>query len=147
MAGIKKLAGAYLVLLAVVVAVFFIINNFLVNAIDVLTVWLALDVLMLLGLVIGLIYNYCRKKAADGGNESDGVTRGYFEANAAFFVTAGVAILFLHNWFALLANGAGYLGDSSNLNHQSWVIWAVVDTMLPIILGITGCRMWKNAGE
>ena len=141
MAGLKKLAGAYLVLLAIVVAVFFIINNFLTEVIDVMTVWLALDVLMLIGLAIGLIYNYGRKRAADSGNESDGVTRGYFEANVPFFVTAGVAILFLHNWFALLANGSDYLDG----NHQSWVIWAVVDTMLPIILGITGCHMWKNA--
>ncbi len=141
MAGLKKLAGAYLVLLAIAVAGFFIINNFLVDAIDVMTLWLVLDVLMLVGLAIGLTYNYGRKKAVDGGAETDGVTRGYFEANAAFFVTAGVAILFLHNWFALLAHGNDYLDG----NHQSWVIWAVVDTMLPIILGITGCHMWKNS--
>ena len=140
MAGIKKLAGAYLMLLAIVVAVFFIINNFLVDAIDVMQVWLVLDVFMLIGLAIGLIYNYGRKRAADGGNDGDGVTRGYFEANAAFFVTAGVSILFLHNWFALLANGSDYLDG----NHQSLVIWAVVDTLLPLILGITGCHMWKN---
>jgi len=141
MTGLKKLAGAYLVLLAIAVAVFFIVNNFLTDAIDVMTVWLVLDVLMLIGLAIGLIYNYGRKKAVDGGNEGDGVTRGYFEANAAFFITAGVSILFLHNWFALLANGSDYLDG----NHQSWVIWAVVDTMLPIILGVTGCHMWKNS--
>lgn len=141
MAGLKKLAGGYLMLLAIAVAVFFIINNFLVNAIDVMTAWLVLDVLMLIGLAIGLIYNYGRKSAADGGNDGDGVTRGYFEANTAFFVTAGVSILFLHNWFALLANGSDYLDG----NHQSWVIWAVVDTLLPIILGITGCHMWKNS--
>ncbi len=141
MAGLKKLAGGYLMLLAIAVAVFFIINNFLADAIDVQTVWLALDALMLIGLAIGLIYSYGRKRAVDGGNENDGVTRGYLEANAAFFVTAGVAILFLHNWFALLANGNDYLDG----NHQSWVIWAVVDTLLPLILGITGCHMWKNS--
>ena len=140
MAGLKKLAGGYLMLLAIVVAVFFIINNFLVDAIDVMQVWLVLDVFMLIGLAIGLIYNYGRKRVADGGNDGDGVTRGYFEANTAFFVTAGVSILFLHNWFALLANGSDYLDG----NHQSLVIWAVVDTLLPLILGITGCHMWKN---
>ena len=79
----------------------------------------------------------------DGGNESDGVTRGYFEANAAFFVTAGVAILFLHSWFALLANGSDYLDG----NHQAWVIWAVVDTMLPIILGVTGMPYVEEFGR
>ncbi len=143
MAGLKKLAGGYLMLLAIAVAVFFIINNFLADAIDVPTVWLVLDVLMLIGLAVGLVYNYGRKRAADGGNEGDGVTRGYFEANTAFFVTAGVSILFLHNWFALLANGT----DSLDGNHQAWVIWAVVDTLLPLILGITGCHMWKNSAE
>ena len=98
---------------------------------------------MLIGLAIGLVYSYGRKKAVDGGNDSDGVTRGYFEANAAFFVTAGVSILFLHNWFALLANGTASLDG----NHQAWVIWAVVDTVLPLVLGVTGCHMWKNASE
>ena len=143
MAGLQKLAGAYLMLLAIVVAVFFIINNFLLDAIDVMGVWLVLDVLMAIGLAAGLIYNYSRKKVVDTGSDGDGVTRGYFEANLAFFVTAGVTILFLHNWFALLANGNDYLDG----NHQSWVIWAVVDTVLPLILGITGCHMWKNAGD
>ena len=143
MAGLLKLAGAYLMLLAIAVAVFFIINNFLLDTIDVMGVWLALDVLMLIGLAAGLYYNYSRKKAVDAGDESDGVTRGYFEANAAFFVTSGVSILFLHNWFALLANGSDYLDG----NHLSWVIWAVVDTLLPLILGITGCHMWKHAGD
>lgn len=141
MAGLKKLAGAYLVLLAIVVAVFFIINNFLTDQVNVMGAWLVLDVLMLIGLAIGLLYNYGRKRAADGGDESDGVTRGYFEANTAFFVTAGVSILFLHNWFALLANGGDYLDG----NHQAWVIWATIDTVLPIVLGITGCHLWKNS--
>ena len=143
MAGLLKLAGAYLMLLAIAVAVFFIINNFLQDSIDVMGVWLVLDVLMLIGLAAGLVYNYSRKKAVDTGDASEGVTRGYFEANVAFFVTAGVSILFLHNWFALLANGSDYLDG----NHQSWVIWAVVDTVLPLILGITGCHMWKHAGD
>ena len=148
MAGLKKLAGAYLVLLAIAVAVFFIINTFLTDVLDVLTIWYVLDVLMLIGLAIGLVYNYGRKSGADGGNDGDGLTRGYFEANVAFFVTAGVSILFLHNWFALLALGSDSLGANSvGGNHHAWVIWAVVDTVLPIILGITGCHMWKNASE
>ena len=148
MAGLKKPAGAYLVLLAIVVAVFFIINTFLTDVLDVLTIWYVLDVLMLIGLAIGLVYNYGRKRGADSGNEGEGVTRGYFEANTAFYITAGVSILFLHNWFALLALGGDSLGANTvDGNHHAWVIWAVVDTVLPIVLGITGCHMWKNASE
>ena len=54
MEAIKKLAGAYLVGISVVVAVFFIINLFLVGAINVLAVWHVLDVLMLIGLALGM---------------------------------------------------------------------------------------------
>ena len=143
MARIKKLSSAYLMMIATAVATFFIINNLITDTINVPQVWLALNVLMLFGLAIGLIYNYGRKSAADAGKDGDSVTRGYLEANVKFYITVGVSIIFLHNWLAFLANGS----DSLDGNHQAWIIWAVVDTMLPIILGITGLHMWKNADE
>ena len=143
MAAIKRLVGAYLVAVSVAVAVFFIINVFLVNAISVLAVWHVLDILMLVGLAFGLWFNYANKRTEDRRPAGDPVTRGYLEANVVFYVTAGVTIIFLHNWFAFLAIGDVSQGD----NHTAWVIWAVVDTMLPIILGITGCRLWREASH
>ena len=91
MTGLKRAAGAYMVLVALAVAVFFIINAFLLDSIDVPGIWYVLDVLMLVGL-----------------------------ASALFYLTAAVTILFLHNWLSLLALGgdsldgnhqAGHLGD------------------------------------
>ncbi len=142
MEGIKKLAGAYLVGVSIAVAVFFIINIFLVEAISVLVVWHVLDVLMLIGLVLGMGFNYVHKSRANGG-AGDPVSRGYLEANVTFYVTTVIAILFLHNWFAFLATGDVSQGD----NHVPWVIWAVVDTGLPIVLGITGCRLWRESSN
>ena len=141
MGAIKKLSGIYLVVVSVAVAVFFIINIFLVDAINVLVVWHVLDVLMLVGLALGLAYNYAHRQREGGRPPGDAVTRGYLEAHATFYLTAGVTILFLHNWFAFLVTGDVSQGD----NHTAWIIWAVVDTMLPIILGITGCRIWREA--
>lgn len=138
MEGLKKLAGAYLVIVAVVVAVFFIINNLLSDAIDVLAVWHVLDVLMATGLALGLIFNYTAKREADGAGDGAETFRRSLEANVAFYATAGVTILFLHNWFALLA------GVSLEGNEQAWVIWAAVDTVLPLVLGATGCRLWRG---
>ena len=143
MGMLKKLGGAYLVAVAVAVAVFFITNNLLSDAIDVLSVWLALDVLMAVGLVLALIFNYGRRRAVGGRDPGEPVTRGYLEAHIAFYATAAVAILFFHNWFALLALGA----DSLDGNHQAWVIWAAVDTLLPLVLGVTGCRMWQEGSD
>ena len=140
---VKKPVGAYLVVVAVVVAVFFIINPFLVDSFDVLNVWYVLDVLMVIGLALALVFN-CMRKREQGARDPDGpVTRPYLEANVAFFVTAGVTILFLHNWFSLLAEGGDYLDG----NHQAWIIWAAVDTLLPLVLGVTGCRLWQEGSR
>lgn len=141
MEAIKKLVGIYLVGVSIAVAVFFIINVFLVGTISVLAVWHVLDVLMLIGLVLGMGFNYAHKQRAGGRDAGEAVTRPYLEANVTFYITAGVTILFLHNWFAFLATG----DVSQDDNHTAWVIWAVVDTVLPIVLGITGCRLWRES--
>lgn len=145
MAGLKKLAGAYLIVVAVVVAVFFIINTVLAESFDfdVVTTWYVLDVLMLIGLIVALYYNFAAKREATRPGPDEAVTRGYLEVNVVFYATVAVTILFLHNWLALLALGS----DSLDGNHQAWVIWAVVDTLLPITLGITGCHLWCATSE
>ena len=130
-----------MIVLAVVVAGYFIINTVLAESFtkdDVRTVWYVLDVLMLIGLVLALVFNYARKREEDGGGTGGAVTRRYLEVNLAFYLTAAVTILFLHNWLSLLALG----GDSLDGNHQALVIWAFVDVMLPLTLGTTGCRLW-----
>ena len=140
MALLRRIGAVYLVGVAVAVAVFFIVNTFLRDTLDVLQVWLALDVLMVIGLAAALLFNFSRKMEVGGLDPESGVTLRYLEVNVAFYATAAVAILFLHNWFFLLA------GNSLELNnHQAWVIWAFVDTALPLTLGATGCAMWREA--
>ena len=145
MAGLKKLAGAYLIVVAVVVAVFFIINTVLAESFDfdVLTTWYVLDVLMLIGLVVALICNFLAKRDIEGPEPNGAVTRQYLEVNVLFYLTVAVTILFLHNWLSLLALGS----DSLDGNHQAWVIWAIVDTLLPITLGVTGCHLLCGPSE
>ena len=141
--ALRRVAGAYLVVLAVVVAVYFIINPFLPESFEVLDVWYVLDVLMAVALAVALVVNFAGMQE-EGKRDPDGaVTRRYLEINVAFYVTAGVAVLFLHNWFSLLALG----GDSLEGNHQAWVIWAVVDVVLPLVVGVTGCRLWREASR
>ncbi len=141
MEAIKKLLGMYLILVATVVAVWFIINSFFVDSFSVTDVWYVLDILMVIGLAIGLAYNFDRKRRMDSQAGDSGISRRYLEVNIAFYLTAAVTVLFLHNWIAFLK-----LGLELD-NHQAWVIWAVVDTMLPLVLGTTGCTMIKGSSE
>ena len=134
-----KLAGASLVGIGTVVAVYFIINPFLADSFEVISVWRVLNILMVIGLALALMFNYLRKREEDTSDSGGAITRRYLEVNVAFFLTAGVTILFLHNWFSLLALGE----DSLDGNHQAWIIWAAVDVMVPLVLGVTGCRMWQ----
>ena len=145
MAGLKRIAGAYLIIVAVAVAVFFIINTVLAEAFDfdVVPVWYVLDVLMLIGLIVALYYNFAAKRAAMRPGPDEAVTRGYLEVNVIFYATVVVTILFLHNWLALLTLGS----DSLDGNHQAWVIWAFVDTLLPITLVVTGSHLWCATSE
>ena len=141
MEGIKKLLGAYLIGVAVVVAVWFIINTLFVDSFDVSDVWFVLDILMVTGLAVALVFNYDRKRREDNRSAGDSITRAYLETNVAFYLTAAVTIIFLHNWIAFLR-----IGIEAD-NHQAWVIWAFVDTLLPLVLGVTGCAMWKSSSD
>ena len=136
---LRKPVGLYLAALAAAVAAYFIINPFLVKSFNVMIVWHVLNVLMVIGLALALIFNYARKKEECGRDPEGPVTRRYMEANAVFYLTVGVAILFLHNWFSLLALGEQNLNETDT----AWVIWAVVDVMLPITFGVTGIRLWQ----
>ena len=141
MTKLKKPAGAYLIGVAVMVAAFFITNPLLAGLLDPAKVWAVLDILMLIGLLTALAFNYAGKRTLEKAQEPDGsVSRRNLEINIAFYLTAAITILFLHNWFSLLAQGPESLAG----NHQAWVIWAAVDTMLPLVLGITGCRIMRE---
>ena len=85
MAGLKKPAAVYLIGVAIAVAVFFVVNTFLVDSIDVLNVWYVLDALMFIGLVIALPYNYARKRSECDGDPAGSVTRRYLDVNAAYY--------------------------------------------------------------
>ena len=139
MEAVRKMLGMYLVMLAMVVAVWFIINTLFLDMLDPTNVWFVLDILMLIGLVVGLLFNLYRKRAMDSErSQGDGITQPYLEANILFYATAAVFILFMHNWIAFLKIGL------ETDNHQAWVIWAVVDTLLPLVLGVTGCAMVRH---
>lgn len=142
-----QIVGAiYLIGVALAVGLYFIVNPFHAESFNPENIWRVLNILMAVGLVVALAYNFRRKHRVDAYTD-EVITRRYFEANLAFYGTLAITILYLHQWFSLLAFGAPAAigGGPDVLNHQSWVKWAVVDTLLPIVLGVTGFAMWRDA--
>ena len=143
---LQKLAGAYMVAIGVAVGVYFVVNPLFAEFFGSASVWVAVNVLSALvgiGLASALIFNFARKQAEWGRDSNGAVTRRYLEVNAAFYLTAGVTILFLHNWLSLLAFGRVNL-DSYGL---SLFNWPVGDVVLPLIMGVTGYRLWREASQ
>ena len=140
MAIVKKASSAVLVAAALAVAVWFIVNSFFDDPV-LSRVWTVLDVLQCLALGLALVFNYHWKARAARPEPGAPVTRRYLEANAVFYATCALTIMFLHNWFSLIALGL----DPDD--HRAWIIWDLINTLLPIVIGVTGCRLWREANR
>ena len=143
--GVRQIAGIYLIAVSLVVVVYFIINSFFVanDTFDVQAVWNVLDVLMVIALPIGLALSFAdkteeRRQRAVGNSDAGR----YIAVNGTFYGIVIVTILFLHNWFNLLAHGADALSGDATY----WTLWAVIDTLLPITLAIAGVRQLRGSG-
>ncbi len=131
-----RAAAAYLVLVAVTVAVHFIITPLYHPGGDApFELWAFHNWFMTVGIVITLAASYVAKRRVDGDGSAD--LKSSLEANAVFYLTAVVFMLFFWNWFSALS--------PNNLPDGQY--WVVIDTLMPIVMGVTGCRMWRNAAE
>ena len=142
--GVRQIGGMYLIAVSLAVVVYFIINSFFVanDTFDVQAVWNVLDVLMVIALPIGLALSFM-DKAEERRQHAMGLSdpRKYIAVNGTFYGIVVVSILFLHNWFNLLANGADALSGDATY----WTLWAVIDTLLPITLAIAGVRQLRGS--
>ena len=129
-----RVVAAYLVLVAVAVAVNFIATPWYHPGGDEpFRVWEILNWFMAVGMVLTLAASYAEKRRVDGNGSAD--LKRYLEANAVFHGTVVVFLLFFWNWFSFLSPN----------NEPDGQFWTVIDTLMPIVMGVTGCRMWRKA--
>ena len=120
-----RAAAAYLVLLAAVVAVNFIVTPlYHPGGDEPFTVWEILNWFMAVGMVIALAASYVEKRRVDGDGSAD--LKRYLEANAVFYGAVAVFILFFWNWFSSLSPN----------NEADGQFWAVIDTLMPIVVAV-----------
>ena len=136
-----KLAGLAFWLLATGVALHFVFSAFYDDLVDVSEVWEIIDWFMAVGTVLALMVHYARKRMTDSQNGYGQISREYLEVNAAVYASVLLTLWFFWNWFDLLTTGrAGQ--DTVNS-----IIWTLVDPLFVIVMGVTGCYLWRSARE
>ena len=131
-----RAVAVYLVLLAVAVAVNFIATPlYHPGGDEPYRVWEVLNYFMAVGIVLTVAAGYVEKRSVSG--EGTEYLRRYVRANTVFYASVAVLLVFFWNWFSNLS--ADNVADGQ--------VWVVIDTLMPIVVGITGCRVWRCAGK
>ena len=135
MDGIKRIIGALLILVSILIAVQFIAWRLYDSG----AVWGVVNYVSLVAIALAFYFNLERKRNSDASGD-DGITREYLESNVLYFATMVLAALFLFNWLNVLVNGAKDVGVE--VMHD--VVWVVVDVMLIVVMGATGGYLLKS---
>lgn len=131
-----RIVAAYLVLLAVVVAVNFIATPlYHPGGDEPYTVWKVLNWFMAVGIVIATLVLYRAKRQIDADESAD--LRSFLRTRVLFYASTLVLMVFFWNWFS----------DLSPNHDPDGQVWVFVDTVMPLVTGVTGCRLWQRAAD
>ena len=136
----NRLIGAYLGLVAVVVAAQFVV--FPLYAYDsagertsgAVGFWHLLDWFMAIGLVLMLGTTFRRKRSHDGETSTN--IRPWLASRVMFYGTAMLALAFVPNWFEAVWG-----------HNDNWTIWHLIDSVLPVMFAAEGHRLWYAASS
>lgn len=134
--ALHKLMSAYLLIVAVAVAVHFVV--FPLYAYDsggetidaALNVWHVLDVFMAAGLVLMVLTTWREKRRYEGDSPAD--LRPWLRSNVMFYGTVLLALAFVPNWFEY---AWGWNSDA--------IVWHAIDTVLPVMFAVEAHRLWR----
>lgn len=131
-----RIVAAYLVLLAVVVAVNFIATPlYHPGGDEPFTVWEVLNWFMAVGILITTAVTYVAKRRVDADDAAD--LKMYLRTSVLFYASALVLLAFFWNWFSNLSPN----------NSPDGQVWVFIDIVMPLVTGATGCRLWQKAGD
>ena len=137
---LKKIVGAILLVVAVVVAVHTIVEPLYFDSSQSASgysegVWSIINLFSALTVILGVIFGYIRKREADSADGTT-ITREFLAANTLFYGFLFVGILFFWSWFNLLSPAftAIHIGTAS-------LVWIIIDAALPLLAGALGIHL------
>lgn len=131
-----RIAAAYLVVLAVVVAVNFVATPlYHPGGDEPYDVWSVINWFMAAGILINTAVTFRAKRVVDADESAN--LKSYLRTRVLFYLSAALLLAFFWNWFSNLSP-----------NHDSdGLVWVFIDIVMPLVTGVTGCRLWVLAGE
>ena len=138
---LKKICGAYLFAVAVLVAVHTVAEP-LYHASEpgqpYSPFWTIANPLMALAIVLGSVFSYARKRSVGG----DAVTREFVVSNTLFYGFLFIGILFFWSWFNLLNPAFTAIGSGT-----ASLVWIVIDASLPLLAGAAGIHLLRSGAQ
>ncbi len=131
-----RIVAAYLIVVAVAVAVNFIATPlYHPGGDEPFTVWEVLNWFMAVAIVITTLVTFRAKRSVDA--EDSGDLRPYLRTSVLFYASAVIFLAFFWNWFSNLSPD----------NSPDGQVWVFIDIVMPLVTGATGCRLWQLAGD
>ena len=144
MCAITRVAGLYLIAIAVVVGGFAMTEPLFHTSTEQFPyspVWQYINPLTALGVATGVVFGYLRKRAMERGTETDALTWRRFAANTLFYGMLCVALLYYWNWFCTL--NLGYAPGQAALG----LSWKATDVAFPVLAGALGVAMLRGGAH
>ncbi len=129
MYGVKRVAGGFLLLYAVVYAAQVIFNRFYADALDPQEIWDVFNYVTGVGILVGIAVAFGNQRAISHDDLMRRLT-----AQASVFASLALAIIFFPLWFSLI------MGDTqSDANNVGWIL---VSFLNPLVLANAGACLW-----
>ncbi len=138
---VRRIIAAFLIIMAIAVAVHLAVTPLYHDGSEEYPVWKIFNWFMAVGVVIVLLVGIARKRAVDRMEDADTMTT--VRASIVFYGSIVLAMLFFWEWFWTL-NPDSETGLAVN-SHM--IYFPIMDALYTVITLIVGRRMWSTDGN
>ena len=135
MRTIQRILGAYAFLLALAVAVHFVVTPVYDDGTTGYPVWAAFDWFMAPAVVLACAASLVWKLDLSNGGAEIPDARRSLEVNTLFYSSLVLGLWFLSNWF----------GDL--VGREVPLLWSFIDPLYVAVTGACGVRLWRSAAS
>ena len=130
-----RLSSLYLMAMALVVGVHYIITPFYDDGATGFPAWKAFNWPMAVAVVIAFAASACPWVRGTTNETENSIASGQLQINMRFYASLVLLLWFLNNWFADLTGMSPSLG------------WAFVDALFVAVMLSSGLHLWRSSGR